>query len=329
VIGAGRMARRRLDVLVATGGVRLCGVAARRHDTAARLAGLFGGAPAFDDYRRLAEVHPEAVLIEVPHNVQDGATLWAIDQGCHVLLGGPLATSLATGRRIDEAARMRGLVVEAGFEARYASVWEEARRIIEDGRLGVLTAGQAIALWPADPAGWYYDEAASGGMPLTHMSYCFVNPLRWLFGEPRVLAASAHRRVGAEAGHVVEETCVTLLRFGDLPLSLTASYVRAAEQGSWQVRLFGDRAVLDVCPGEDGPGHLAIHRGTAMERIDFMAGPDAFEGQARRFLAAVGGDDHLRNRPEDCLGDLRTVEAIRDAARPAGGDRFAARMVGR
>jgi len=50
---------------------------------------------------------------------------------------------------------------------------------------------------------------------------------------------------------VVEETYIALLRFGDLPLSLTAGYVRAAEQGSWQVRLFGDRAVLDICPYDD------------------------------------------------------------------------------
>ena len=40
-----------------------------------------------------------------------------------------------------------------------------------------------MALWNPDPDEWYYDQEASGGMPLTHMSYCYLNAVRWILGQ--------------------------------------------------------------------------------------------------------------------------------------------------
>ena len=213
VIGAGRMARVRTQALLATEQFALCGVAARRRETAQTLAAAFGPAIAVDDYHALAAARPDAVLVEVSHDVQDAAVAWAVAQGWHVLVGGPLATTSAGARALRDAADARGVIVEAGFEARYKPVWETARDWVRDGKLGTLVAGTAVALWPGDPASWYYDEARSGGMPLTHMTYCFLNPLRWLFGEPEMIAARANRLVETAPGLVAEETCVALMRF--------------------------------------------------------------------------------------------------------------------
>ncbi len=315
VIGAGRMARRRLEALLATGGVLLCGVAARHRSSAQRLADEYGGAPAFDDYRQLLSTGPAAVLVEVPHHVQDVAALWVVRHGLHLLLGGPLAATAAGAQKLARAADTHGVVVEAGFEARYKPVWEAARALVESGRLGTLVAGDGVALWSCDPASWYYDELASGGMPLTHMTYCFINPLRWLFGEPRRVSAFANRLLHTSPSHVCEETCVALLDFGAVPVSLTAGYVRAADEHSWQVRLFGSRATLEILPGEFGPGRLRLFEGSSCEEPVFPANEDGFERQAAAFLATINGRYACRNRPHDCLGDIVTVEAIRRSAR--------------
>lgn len=312
VIGAGRMARRRLTAMLATGRVTLCGVAARSAESARRMADEFGGAPAIADYRALAATRPQAVLLEVPHNVQDAAALWVVEQGWHLLLGGPLATTSAAAAALEAAADARGVIVEAGFEARYKPVWERARALIEAGRIGRITAGSGVALWPADPASWYYDEDLSGGMPLTHMTYCFLNPLRWLLGEPRVTGALANRLLHTSPRHVREESCVALFEFpGDVPISLTASYVRAATPQSWNVRLFGTRAVLEIEPDEAGPGRLRVLQGDACEEHAFDTTADGFDRQAAAFLETIAGGDACRNRPRDCLGDIAAVETIR------------------
>ncbi|MEA2822726.1 MAG: hypothetical protein QOJ86_4730 [Bradyrhizobium sp.] len=312
VIGAGRMARRRLAAMLATRRVMLCGVAARSAESARRIADEFGGAPAVTDYRELATTRPEAVLLEVPHNVQDAAALWVVEQGWHLLLGGPLATTSAAAVALEAAAQARGVIVEAGFEARYKPVWECARALIEAGRIGRIAAGSGVALWPADPSSWYYDEELSGGMPLTHMTYCFLNPLRWLLGEPRVAGALANRLVHTSPHHVREESCVALLDFpGDVAISLTASYLRAAVHQSWNVRLSGTRAVLEIEPDEAGPGRLRVLEGDASEEHVFAASADGFDRQAAAFLETIAGGDACRNRPRDCRGDIAAVEAIR------------------
>lgn len=312
VIGAGRMARRRLAAMLETRRVMLCGVAARSAESARRMADEFGGAPAVTDYRELAATKPEAVLLEVPHNVQDAAALWVVEHGWHLLLGGPLATTSAAAAALEAAADARGVILEAGFEARYKPVWECARALIETGRIGRITAGSGVALFPADPASWYYDEELSGGMPLTHMTYCFLNPLRWLLGDPSVAGALANRLVHTSPRHVREESCVALLDFpGDVPISLTASYLRAATHRSWNVRLFGTRAVLEIEPDESGPGRLQVLEGEACEEHAFAASADGFERQAAAFLETIGGANACRNCPRDCRGDIAAVEAIR------------------
>ncbi|HXA37972.1 MAG TPA: Gfo/Idh/MocA family oxidoreductase [Phenylobacterium sp.] len=328
VVGAGRMARRRLEALAATGGVAVCGVAARRRSSAEALASDFGGAPAFDDYRELAVTRPQAVLVETPHHVQDEIALWAVDHGWHLLLGGPLALTSGAGRRLARAASRRGVVVEAGFEARYKAVWETARTLIASGRLGRVLAVNAVALWDCDPASWYSNEALSGGMPLSHMTYCFLNPLRWMLGEPVVVAAAANRLVHGGDLHVREETCCALLRFpGDILASLTAGYVRSAEEGTWRVMLFGERASLDIAPGEDGPGRLRLLSGGEAEEFAFPPHEDGFRQQAEAFVEAVRGGRPGRNRPQDCLGDLQAVAAIRRAASSRRGPRSDARDI--
>jgi len=316
VIGAGMMARRRLAALMATGRVRLCGVVARRLSSAQALAETFGGAPAFDDDRALAEVAPAAVLLEVPHNVQDAIALRVILQGWHLLIGGPLATSTAMGRTLDSAARARGVIVEAGFEARYKPVWETARHVCRTGALGRIVAVSGVALWDGDPASWYYDEAISGGMPLTHMSYCFVNPLRWLLGEPTRVAAFANRLVHTDESLVREETVVATLRFPrDMLATLTAGYVKSTDTGTWQVTLYGSAATLEITPGEMDAGSLRLLRGTTADALPIAATENGFRRQADAFLDAIAGGEPGRNAPGDCLGDLRVVEAIRESVR--------------
>jgi predicted dehydrogenase len=315
VIGAGRMARRRLEALVATGGVVLSGVAARRLDSARAFAADFGGVPAFDDYRTLAATRPNAVLVEVPHHVQDAAARWVVDQGWHLLLGGPLAVTTKAGRTLARAADRRGVIVEAGFEARYKPVWETAKTLVTSGRLGRVLTVNAVALWRCDPSSWYYDEAQSGGMPLTHMTYCFINPLRWIFGEPLSVAAAANKLVQQSPSHVREETCCALLRFPcDVLATLTAGYVRSAEEGAWRVTIFGDRATLEIMPAEAGPGSLRLLSDHEPVEFTFPSDADGFRRQADAFVEAIRGGPLCRNRPQDCLGDLLTIEAISQAA---------------
>lgn len=316
--GAGFMARRRTRAFLATGRVEVCGVAAARRGSAERLVAELGlGCPPCDGVEGLLATAPEALLVEVPHAVQDAFVFAALDAGKHVLVGGPLAASAAAGRRIAAAAADRGLVVEAGFEARYKASWEGPRRRLLDGEIGRPVAVRGVALWDGRPQSWYYRQEESGGMPLTHMTYCFVNPLRWLFGEPARVAAFANRKKHTAAGLVDEETCVASLLFADDVLgSLVAGFVQPGGSDVWSLTVVGTTGAIEIEPSELDGGRYRLYRGGALaDEVDCTGARDAFEVQAEAFLDTVGGADRCRNRPGDALGDLVVAEAIAEAAR--------------
>jgi predicted dehydrogenase len=249
--------------------------------------------------------------VEVPHAAQDEIVLWALEADLPVLIGGSLASSAEVGETIRQVSETRGLVVEAGYEARYHPVWEAAREALAAGRIGRLVAARALALWDGDPATWYYSQRASGGMPLTHMTYCFLNPLRWLLGDPTHVGAFANRKAHTEAGLIDQETCVATLLFPDDVLgSLTAGFVKPEALPAWSVTFLGTEGALELIPVDLGGGTLIAYEGDGSTVRDFAGDRDAFEAQAAVFLAALDGPNTCRNTPRDTLGDLQVAEAI-------------------
>lgn len=317
VVGAGWMAHMRARALLGTGQVDVCGVATRHAETARRFGAEIGCSACFDDYRQLAGLKPDAILVEVPHAVQDEVVLWALEQGLHTFIGGTLATTSAAGERIRALAERNRLIVEAGYDARYSRMWARAQRMLAGGELGRLVMARSIALWPGDPSTWYYRQEDSGGMPLTHMTYCFINPLRWLLGRVRCVSAFANRVLNTAAGLVNEENCVASLLFdGDVLASVTAGFVKPAEAvPGWSVTLIGTQAAVELLPNETGVDRMAIYRGRQAEEIDFAAEPRSFDLQAQAFVNALNGNDDLRNTPAQAIDDLRIAEAIVAAAR--------------
>ena len=320
VVGAGSMARRRALAFLATGGARVCGIASRRLESARALGDEVGCGACFDDYRRLADTAPDAVLVEVPNAVQDEVTAWALSQGLHVLVGSFLACSVRAAAAVCRLARARGVVVEAGFEARYKAAWETTRRLVAGGEVGRVAAVRTVALWDAAPESWYASQRLSGGMPLAHMTYAFVNPLRWIFGDPTHVSAFASRKKSTRPGAVAEETCVANLLFpGGVPCAMTAGFVKPfddpADEKGWSVWIVGTTGAIELYPSEMGNGRLRVHRGSAVETLDFAGARDAFEAQAGAFLASLGGADLCRNPPAETIGDVRVAEAIVRSAR--------------
>ncbi|MBN2583708.1 MAG: Gfo/Idh/MocA family oxidoreductase [Planctomycetes bacterium] len=313
VVGAGMMARVRTRALLATGQAHVCGIAARHRDRAERLAAELGltDCLCLDDYRRLIEARPDAVLVEVPHEAQRRIVTWALEAGLHVLIGGSLAATVEEASEVVRLARERRLVVEAGYEARYSALWETARQRVAEGRLGRIVMARSIALWAGDPVSWYYDQQASGGMPVTHMTYCFINPVRWLLGRAVAVSAFANRKRETGPRTVHEESCAANILFEDDVLySATAGFVKPAALPSWSVTLVGTEAALELTPAENGIGTMTAYDKDATATMGFCDASDPFEVQAATFLRAIDGGAMCRNAPDDVQWDVRIAEAI-------------------
>jgi myo-inositol 2-dehydrogenase/D-chiro-inositol 1-dehydrogenase len=308
VAGAGNMARVRARALQETGKMTVCGVAARTSASAGAFGAEIGCDECFDDYRKLAQTSPDALLVEVPHGVQDEIVLWALEQGFHVLVGSTLATSMAAANAIAQAARLKSLTVEAGHACRYSEMWIEARRIVRDGDLGRIILARTLALFDADPKSWYYRQDMSGGMPMIHMTYGFINPVRWFLGEPVRVSAFANRLKHTSPGMVDEETCVANLMFdNDAVCTMTASYICPGNLPGWSLLFLGTDGALEMEPASNS---LTIRTNKKTRVREFSSEKDANIAQAEAFVATIEGADECRNRPEESAGDVAVAEAI-------------------
>ncbi len=305
------MARIRTRALLATGEMHLVGIASRHLSTAQAMAVEFGCNEYYDNYQSLVESRPDAVLVEVPHEAQDSVVLWALAQKYHVLIGGTLATTMDVADQISTLAEKNKLVVEAGYEARYSPAWEYAKQLLESGELGRLVTIRSIALWAGDPKSWYYNQRISGGMPLTHMTYCFINPVRWIAGEPLAISAFANRVLNTATDLIEQENIVANMRFkNDVLCNMTAGFVAPAGFPAWSATFIGTKGAVEIRPDEVGTGTVTIYIGGNAEEYNFTGTANAFNLQANAFMAAIEGEGQIRNNPKACNGDVIAANAI-------------------
>ena len=312
IVGAGNMARARGRAFLDTGRAETCAVASRHLDRAEQCATELGCDVFYDDYRLLEEARPDAILIEVPHQPQDEIATWALEAGYDVLIGGSLASSVAAGEELVALAADQMLIVEAGYQRRYDPSWGEARRLVQQGVLGDPIMAVTVALWNPDPPSWYYDQQASGGMPLTFMSYAFMNAIRWIIGEPINVMAIANRKVETLPERVAEETCAAIVGFANGSfVSATASYAGPNGMGNPDPRIVCTRGGIQFETEESsGLISMTVFLDGGSEVRSFVAEPSALVRQASRFLDAIEIRQPTLNPPEDALIDVQIAEAI-------------------
>jgi predicted dehydrogenase len=108
----------------------------------------------------------------------------AIAHGKHVHSEKPLATSIAEGRRLLEAAAAAGLRVGAAPDTFLGGAHQTARRLIDEGAIGKPLSGTAFMMnhghehWHPDPAFYY----AAGGGPMFDMGPYYLTNLINLLG---------------------------------------------------------------------------------------------------------------------------------------------------
>lgn len=321
VAGTGRMATVRTTSLMKNPEVILCAVASRRLENAQVFAATFGAqAVCTDRYEQLAESSPDAVLVEVPHRIQDEVVLWALEANLHVLVGGCLASSSSTGERVSSIANDRRLIVETGYEARYKDVWKSADQLVRSGDIGEILLIQTTALIGQDTQSWYYDQHLSGGMVPTHMTYAFLNPMRWMFGTPLSLTAISNKKHNVLDSAVDNETCVAAITFpGNVICSMVAGYRKPEQLDAWSVRLLGSQGSIELSPGDDTAGHLDHYPQHGPPRRLAFETNTAFDNQADAFLAAIAGaPGGLMNPPHDSLLDMQLSDQIVQSAAQGG-----------
>src|SRR3954469_18587510 len=133
-------------------GARLTAVADPAPDAAEKLAAALGASSAYTDPgQALADPAVEAVVIAAPARFHADLIVAAAGAGKAVFCEKPMALTLADADRAIDAVRASGVVLQVGFNRRFATDWAAARALLDGGQLGTPRLLRSVT---RDPGGF-------------------------------------------------------------------------------------------------------------------------------------------------------------------------------
>lgn len=320
ILGTASIARKAmLPALTAAEGCRVTAIASRDGARAQALARDFEVPRHFASYEALlAAPEIDAVYIPLPNHLHVPLTLKALAAGKHVLCEKPLALSLADARRVAEAARRADRFVAEAFMTRHHPQWQRAQALVRSGRIGQLTAVQALFSYANhDPAN-VRNQPEIGGGGLYDIGCYALDTARFFFDQSPE-AVSATMEYDPDFGTDRMTSGAARFTSGG-QLSFTVSTQSALVQ---QLTLLGTEGylVFDApfnCPAEHA-ARLVIDPGTDLlgsgREIQTTPPADQYRLQAEAFARQVHDRAGWSAAIDEILGNAAALEACTQAAR--------------
>jgi predicted dehydrogenase len=282
------------------------------------------GARTFTSHRALLDWgRVDALIISTPPQLHEPIALDAFTAGKHVLCEKPLSNSVASCRRMVEAARAAGVTLATGFNHRYFAAIRLVKDALESGDLGDLDHVRSFAghigLPELQGAPWLTDPKVMGGGALMDNGIHLLDLTRYVLGEVKSVMGAYSDRVWNIAG--AESNGFALLRSTEgRPATLHASWTEWRGYKFW-VAAYGTRGtawgyyapMAGMVVTLDKPGGRARRRYELFPRLNLTERVrgwqvnviDTFVQEFRDFKRLVEGE---RGIIADGLDGLRAVE---------------------
>ncbi|MFH1329620.1 MAG: Gfo/Idh/MocA family oxidoreductase [Actinomycetota bacterium] len=287
-------------------------------ETYARTYGL----PVYPDYEEvLADRRVDAVILTTPHQLHETQVVAAAAAGKQIFCEKPLALTAESARRMIEACDRAGVLLGLGHERRFEPAWEEIKRMVDAGELGVILHAEGHFSYdrfltvPAD--NWRADKSqapAAGWTALgVHLSDAFLS----LVGPVVQVHAQVAQRV-LDYPDVVS----VHLRFADgasgtiADASATPFYSRLA--------LFGSHGWAEARETQHlntgGPTFFYTRkRGDEEETVRTFNPRNVVKANLEEWARAATGQGEYRFKNEERFGNVAVLEAVErsaDSGRP-------------
>ncbi|MBL0716322.1 MAG: Gfo/Idh/MocA family oxidoreductase [Desulfosarcina sp.] len=331
VIGAGLIGKRHIQHIVDEPRCRLAGVV-EPNPNAKALAERAGTDYYSDVALFLKEGDAEGAIIATPNDTHATIGIKCVAAGLHILVEKPIVSDLKAGANLIEAAEKTGVKVLVGHHRRFNPYIEATKQILDDGKLGTVTA--VSALWTVlKPASYFkatWRREPGGGPVLINLIHDIDN-LRYFFGDVERIYAETGNAI---RGYPVEDTAVITIRFGSGVLATVVTSDVVASPYNFEsatgenplyysaaqdcYRIFGTEATLSfpemtlwryTGQGKQGWGDPISNERTGVERTIPL------ERQLRHFCDVVRNGAAPRCSGTEGMKTLEATMAVAEAVR--------------
>lgn len=149
VVGCGFVAQKRHipSFLRSSKDVSLCALCDLNRDLARDVANRFGIPSAYSHLSEmLSKERSDVVDVCTPPNNHTSVAVEAMENGCHVLLEKPMASSISDCDKMIQASKKYGVKLSVVHNQRFYPPFLKAQQLVEDGVIGELTGMRVLSL---------------------------------------------------------------------------------------------------------------------------------------------------------------------------------------
>ncbi|MGX6600678.1 Gfo/Idh/MocA family protein [Micromonosporaceae bacterium Da 78-11] len=314
LIGAGGVAQRHARVLAGLPDVQVVGVTDVAADAADRLAREYGGRSLPNVDALLAD-SLDAVYVCVPPFAHGSAERAVIAAGLPMFVEKPVGIDMGTVSDIAARIADRDLLTAVGHHWRYLAVVEQARELLRDRPVRLVTGAW---LDKVPPVAWWPKLDRSGG-PVVEQAAHVLDLVRHLVGEVDEVTAMGNGTPPPVEGADIDGATVATLRFaGGAVGTLAATCVLGWKERAG-LEIYADGLALSI--SETG---LVVRDADGTRTVD--SDPDtARVAVDRAFIEAVRGTgDDIRVPYAEAMRTHALAVAVAEAS--ATGRRVAPRL---
>lgn len=130
----------------------------------------------------------DALFIAIEPTAHIGVEETAIDKGIPFLVEKPMAMDINQARSIAKRVEETGLITAVGFQDRYLDLMEMVKEEVDKNPKGGLVYGAWIG---GIPGVWWWQKKSTCGGQLVEQNIHLLDGLRFLYGEPLSVYATA------------------------------------------------------------------------------------------------------------------------------------------
>ncbi len=304
LIGAGGIAQAYVQAFDESRCCELVAVADIREEAAIALAEM-AGCKSFNDYKLLAELDLDAVIVATPPVSHPEISCFFMERGISVLCEKPLCLSVGEAERMIASSVENDVLFTMASKFRYCEDVIKAKAILASGMLGeVLQFENAFTAKVDMSRRWNSDAEISGGGVLIDNGTHSVDIIRYFLG---AIDAVLVVETGGTQGLSVDENVKMFAK--------TKNQVTASVDLTWGINkelpyfisIFGTNGTLHI-----GWRESKYRINSNSDWTVFGKGYDkvaAFKGKIENFSNALRGKEELHIKPADALASVQVIEA--------------------
>jgi predicted dehydrogenase len=208
--------------------------------------------PGFDNHDDLINSGlVDAVIIATPHYFHPPIAVAAMEKGIHVISEKPIAVTVAGADWMINTACRTGIVFAVMFQQRTFPVYQAAKKLVNEGRLGPLyrtllidTHFRSQAYY--NSAGWRATWEGEGGGVLLNQAPHGMDIFTWLAGIPSKVTAHVNTR---QHDIEVEDEAAAMLEYPDGAIGYMVESVNEMPNGTY-IELCGEYGKLVLDKGQ-------------------------------------------------------------------------------